>query len=545
MIFLNSFATLEKQDTQKHVERVLSALSAELYNLDSFVYDWAAWDDTYAFIQDVNEDYIESNLVDETFTGSELNLMLFINSSGEIVFSKAFDLENEEETSLPESLMEHLSPNSVLLQHVDTSSTVSGILLLQEGPILIASRPILTSNDEGPILGSLIMGYFFDSTRINNLAETTHLSLNFHLFNDSQLPMDFREALSSLSEEAPIFVGPLNSDTIAGYTLIKDIYGEPALVLRVYLPRSIYQQGQASISYFVLLLLTTGITFSIVIMLLLEKTVLSRLAQLNTNVNHIRSRGDPSERVLVKGKDEISDLAEEINGMLATLEQSQNKLQMLNEKLSVIGSLTRHDARNKLSVIPNDVYLAKKLLANDSTALEYLADIELAVEQLEKIFDFAKTYEQLGMEELYCIKVENIIKEVAMILDLDRVKLVNDCPDLVVLADSLLRQLFYNLIDNSLRHGENVTQIRVYYEVGKDQLKLIYEDDGVGVPAAEKEKIFAEGYGKGTGYGLYLIRKICEAYGWTIEETGRQGKGAQFTLTIPKMNKNGKANYQI
>jgi sensor domain CHASE-containing protein len=110
MIFLTSFATLEEQDTNKNIERVHSALLVELTNLDTYTYDWAAWDDTYAFIQDVNEDYIESNLLDETFIASELNLMLFVNSSGGIVFGKAFDLENEEEISLPETLHEHLSP---------------------------------------------------------------------------------------------------------------------------------------------------------------------------------------------------------------------------------------------------------------------------------------------------------------------------------------------------------------------------------------------------------------------------------------------------
>jgi signal transduction histidine kinase len=110
----------------------------------------------------------------------------------------------------------------------------------------------------------------------------------------------------------------------------------------------------------------------------------------------------------------------------------------------------------------------------------------------------------------------------------------------------LLRQLFYNLIDNTLKYGEKVSQIRVYHEeVGKDQLKLVYEDDGVGIPEDEKEKIFKEGYGKSTGYGLYLIKKICEAYGWTIQETGKPGKGAQFTMIIPKSNKNEKISYIV
>jgi signal transduction histidine kinase len=148
----------------------------------------------------------------------------------------------------------------------------------------------------------------------------------------------------------------------------------------------------------------------------------------------------------------------------------------------------------------------------------------------------------LGMEELSEVNVEKNVKEASRMLDLANVRLVNDCKGLVVRADSLLTQLFYNLIENSLRHGENVTQIRVYCEDEEEQLKLIYEDNGVGIPEDEKEKIFQEGYGKGTGYGLYLIRKICENYGWTIQETGKPGKGVQFVLNIPKMNKNEKQN---
>ncbi len=59
----------------------------------------------------------------------------------------------------------------------------------------------------------------------------------------------------------------------------------------------------------------------------------------------------------------------------------------------------------------------------------------------------------------------------------------------------------------------------------------------------KKKKIFRERYGKGSGYGLYLIRKMCEAYGWTIKETGKHGKGAQFTMTLPKMCKGEKTTY--
>jgi PAS domain S-box-containing protein len=228
------------------------------------------------------------------------------------------------------------------------------------------------------------------------------------------------------------------------------------------------------------------------------------------------------------------------------LDRMMNELVTINEKLGVVGRLTRHDARNKLSVITNNVYLAKQKLAADHGALEFLGDVESAVDQMEEIFDFTRNYEMLGVEELFYMDVGKSVEEAAILLSgMKGIKLVNECQGLTVMADSLLRQLFYNLIDDTLKHGEKVSQIRVHYEEGEDQLKLLYEDDGVGIPENKKELIFKEGYGKGTGYGLYLIKKICEAYGWTIRETGQQGKGAQFTMTIPKTTKNGKLSYRF
>lgn len=109
----------------------------------------------------------------------------------------------------------------------------------------------------------------------------------------------------------------------------------------------------------------------------------------------------------------------------------------------------------------------------------------------------------------------------------------------------MLRQLFYNLIDNTLKYGEKVGRIRVHYKEEGNHLKLVYEDDGVGIPDDEKSHLFREGYEKGTGFGLYLIKRICEAYGWTIQETGKQGKGAQFTMAIPKNASDGKRLYEI
>jgi sensor domain CHASE-containing protein len=163
IILLDSFAKLEEQHTRQNVERVQSALSDDLAKLNSTAGDWAQWDDTYAFIEGAYDDYVQDNLMNSTFAGLRLNLMLFIHSSGRIVFSKAFDLQNEEEIPVPQNLWEHLSANSPLFRHPDTDSSITGLVLLPEGPMLVVSRPILTSQGEGPIRGALIMGRYLDS----------------------------------------------------------------------------------------------------------------------------------------------------------------------------------------------------------------------------------------------------------------------------------------------------------------------------------------------------------------------------------------------
>jgi two-component system cell cycle sensor histidine kinase/response regulator CckA len=234
---------------------------------------------------------------------------------------------------------------------------------------------------------------------------------------------------------------------------------------------------------------------------------------------------------------------------ISVLKNAEEKLETMNEKLRVVGELTRHDVRNKLSTITGNIYLSKKKLPEHTDVLERFKEMELACEQIVRIFNFAKDYEMLGAEELTYIDVENAVqKAVSLFSDLKGVKIANQSHGLTVLADTLLRQLFYNLIDNSLRYGVKISQIRIHY--GKTEgkhLRLVYQDDGVGIAQTAKPKLFQEGYttSNGSGHGLYLIKKMTEVYGWTIEENGQPGRGAKFVITVPRTNTRGKENYRI
>jgi len=242
------------------------------------------------------------------------------------------------------------------------------------------------------------------------------------------------------------------------------------------------------------------------------------------------------------GKDGILCIARDVTERQKT-EESMDKIMkellVINEKLSVVGKLTRHDVRNKLSVISNNIYLARKQFDQNKDGSKYFDTINSTIDQVDRIFSFAQTYEQLGVEELSEISVKKTVNEaISLFSNTDGVRFVNGCSGLFVMADSLLRQIFYNFIDDSLKHGEKVSHIKVYFEEQPEQLKIIYEDDGIGIPENEKEISFKEGYGKDTGYGLYLIQKICEVYGWTITETGKQGQGVKFVIFVPKFDNN-------
>ena len=218
------------------------------------------------------------------------------------------------------------------------------------------------------------------------------------------------------------------------------------------------------------------------------------------------------------------------------LKENSEKIELMNEKLRVVGDLTRHDVRNKLSGVTGNAYLLKKKHSDQADIVEGLGKIEQSVKETIRIFEFAKMYEQLGAEELTTIDVEAKIDEAKKLFSDSLPKIINECHGLTVLADSFLRQMFYNFIDNTRKYGQKTTTIRIHYQkTDADSLKLIYEDDGVGISAENKLKLFHEGFSTSgsTGFGLFLTKKMMDIYGWSIVEEGEPGKGSKFVITIP------------
>lgn len=331
-VLLKGFAELEDQNVQQNVEQVQDAFSDELTKLHFTVRDWAEWDDTYTFIQDGNETYLKTNLNEATIARLNLNLILYVQPSGRVVFGQGFDLENHHTTLIPDQIQQQLTEDSLLLQNSPTDKGLTGLLLLPENAILIASQPILTGVGQGPVRGTLVFGRYLDTGIIQSISERTHLSLTVYRLDNPQLTADLQLARASLTEQNSVFVRSLNQNTIAGYTLLRDVYDQPALLVEIQAPRGIHRQGQITQRYLLLSLVIVGLVFGWVTLLLLEKLVLARLAWLSQGVKNIGVTGDLSVRIPTHGSDELSRLAGTINWMLDTLTDSQRQQQKSEEQ---------------------------------------------------------------------------------------------------------------------------------------------------------------------------------------------------------------------
>lgn len=273
-ILAHNIRRAEQENARQVVAGVLSVLNHTQEDFSSRFVEWAVWDDTYTFVQNANKAYIKSNLDPQQLALVKLNLIVYTNFADRVVYGTGFDWENNQNLSVPQELRKHLVTDNVLLKHPDKNSVVSGIVLLPEGPMLIASRPILTSQGEGPIRGALIIGRYVNNEVIKDLTKITQRSLSIHEFNKTQLPSDFQAVRSSLSQQGTVVVRPLNEQTLAAYTMLTDIYGNPALLLRVEVPRELYKQGQHSQRYLIASLLLSALVFGAIILLLIQRLVL-------------------------------------------------------------------------------------------------------------------------------------------------------------------------------------------------------------------------------------------------------------------------------
>ena len=328
-ILIKSYTGLEEHTVLRNIQCALNQTTAIIEDIKKTAADYAGWDDTYAYMETPDRAYIDSNYIADTYSNNRLNVIMLIDTSGKIVYADAHDFNEETRIAIPEQLLS-LSPDDLLLTPLHSKEGVEGLFIAGDQPMFIAAQPILTSNSEGPTRGAVIMARFLDEDMVAQLAEALQLSLKISRIAGPAIDPQFQAAQDTmLMTGVSLLVKPQDQQTVSGYTIVNDIYDNPAIIMRIDSPREIYAQGRTTLLYLGAAITLAGVAFSAAMWWLLGQFVLARLNKFRADVAHIGvlgSAGDFSSRVPVQGEDELSQLGSTVNVMLDNLEKYQKEL---------------------------------------------------------------------------------------------------------------------------------------------------------------------------------------------------------------------------
>jgi len=328
-IILPSFTDLEYQEAQTDLRRCMRAVTREVEHLDTTCLDWSSWDDTYDFVKSRSKEYVESNLVLSTFTASRLNLIYVIDTHGIVVWGEIYDLETEEPVELAGFPKDAFPKTHPLISYETgerplSEAKICGVFMTEQGPMLVSSRPILTSNDEGPARGSLIMGCFFNDEMVKMLVDQTQVPFKVFPVQDDSLAEPTREISNRITQESSHVIQ--QDSHLLIYANYPDIKNEPALLIKAKIPREISAKGHATMSYVLTSTSISALVVLILMLLLLQRTIIRPITALTEHALSIGRTGDLSRRLSMQRQDEIGTLGREFDRMLEQLMKTHSDL---------------------------------------------------------------------------------------------------------------------------------------------------------------------------------------------------------------------------
>ena len=394
-IVMGSIEDLERRDVTTQVQRVNEALDNRLSAMDQKLRveanpGRASNRELYAAaleneISKVSQTH--GNKLAEFIANLDMDVFLFSYSPDNIRWEQGYDDATRSLTPIPEGLLAQLGLNSPLLNPPKDDSSLVGLVLVPEGPMLVASVRILAQKEGGTIHdnAAMVMGRFLDKDEILKLEEQTQLDLAVTVFGDVQntdvRSLPGRSPLADITE-GQVHVLPRNDDIVEGHTVLSDINGDKALALRVDIPRDVMEEGRNSINLLLIALVAVGVVLVVVIALVLDRLVLSRMSSLNEQVSGISMGSSLDDRVSIPGRDELSNLGGAINGMLGEIQTERGRSEDL-----------------LLNVLPQPI--AERLKAGEAEGEKVIADSFDSVTVLfSDVVGFTKLSARVGAAEL-------------------------------------------------------------------------------------------------------------------------------------------------
>ncbi len=326
-----SFGELEREEAQQDLQRTVEAISSEVQHLDQRCFDWAAWDDTYQFVETGDAAYIKSNLGRTAVLRDHVDFLVICKPGGEVVWSDIHSPGGGPRLAMREFPTERLSSSHPLLAEntklgrndSPEAGRASGLVMSEHGPMLIASRPILTSQGAGPARGTVIMGRFLGPEMIAELAAQTSVQFEVWPLEGNTIPAKERELLDEITASPVPVIRARDKDFLDVYATKDDIQKAPALLIRASVDRAISARGATSIRYALISTIAAGLLLLLVLLSVLQKTVLKPIALLTQHAVETGRNENATAKLALKRDDEIGILSREFDDMLEKLAQSR------------------------------------------------------------------------------------------------------------------------------------------------------------------------------------------------------------------------------
>ena len=597
-VILPRFVELEDSKAKTNIDRCVQAIESEKEHLSTFLADWSSWDDTYAFMSTKSPDYITSNLGLTTFKDALLNVIYICDVSGRVVWGKAYDRSQQQIQlkELPADIVpsDHPAISCCHGKDLDDCEGMVGIMTTERGPMLVATKPILTSQKKGPSRGFMIMGRFLDEAMNKKLADQTKVDFTVSPIENSSGAAT-GVILKHIAQTLSPYICRIDEKQLEIYTTVADIGGMPAILLRANLPRDIYQRGLSAMEYTRFSSVLINISVLITLMVWLQIAVIGPLLKLTSHTEKIAQSDNLTTRLNMKRKDEIGSLAKGFDFMLEKLSKARAELMERSYKWgkAEMASGVLHNLRNSLSPVVariefmredmekaplDNIQMAQQQLTQEDTPAQRKADLhrflELANGNLEglcrrmkdELEDLAgrtmQIEQMLGDQDILShtgcpvepVTIEQLVgNSKKMIPDaLCKDIAVEISPDVVKIGDFecdriSVSQIFANLLINAAEsiHRGKVSKGRISVDAdiektdAADMIHIRFADNGGGIASQDAGRIFERGFTTKqqkelSGIGLHWCANTVGAMGGKMwAQSDGVGLGACLHLVLP------------
>lgn len=602
LIILKEFVKLEEDLTSRDMDRLVSAINRECAAMTQILGDWCAWNATLDYLQGRNPDYVAENLTTDTFTNLGLHLVVLADaaladaaladtaladaaladgsqsgSAHGFQWARAYHPEDDALVPLSQQMTRYLAQTEALWKHPSAKSRRAGLLQTPMGLMLVASGPIVNSENQGPVGGTLIMARHFGPSAVAALKAQMKLEIEITPLTDASQGAPSYAHTHTHLKHGPVTVTPVDEKTIQARAVIADMLGQSSIAISVKAARDVVAQGHRTIHYFLFWQTISGVLVTLMTIVFVRHVILKPITTLNRQVTAIAKNSSFADRLHIASSDEIGAMSRAVNQMLAALEtanakqltayeglkQAQAQL-VQSAKLASIGELAAgvaHELNQPLMVIRGTAQMLERGRVNGRLDVESIGEqlnlIERNTKRMMSVIEHLRTFARQSTRERTRVDVNKTIESCFLLLG-EQLR-VQDVGVETDLADDLprvwcdehqLEQVFLNLITNardaikekaSAGEWNNGGQMHLstrHLSGPPERVEICVRDNGGGIAEDKLDWVFdpfftTKDVGKGTGLGLSISYGIIKEYqgDLRVEDTGPEG--TTFVVELP------------